>query len=58
MQERDLTPRIWNIIEEHLANATPWEWHLYADGSNHSDNRSGLEWLLDQPELELATALR
>ncbi|MEB6592202.1 DUF4274 domain-containing protein [Pseudomonas asiatica] len=57
MEERDVTPLIWNIIHEHLAAATPWDWHVYADGSNYSDNLPGLKWLLDQPSLELATAL-
>lgn len=57
MEEPDLAPLIWNIIHEHLAAATPWEWHIYADGSNYSGNQQGLKWLLDQPSLELATAL-
>jgi len=57
MEERNVAPLIWNIIHEHLAAATPWDWHVYADGSNYSDNQLGLKWLLDQPSLELATAL-
>jgi len=57
MEERDLTPQICNILQEHFTTTTPWEWHIYADGSNYSDNQQGLKWLLDQPQLELATAL-
>lgn len=57
MEDHNVAPEPWNIVQEHLATATPWEWHVYADGSNYSDNHQGLKWLLDQPSLELATAL-
>jgi hypothetical protein len=57
MEERDTAPLIWAIIRAHLETATTSEWHAYADGSNYSDNQPGLKWLLDQPALELATAL-
>ncbi|AVB19136.1 MULTISPECIES: DUF4274 domain-containing protein [Pseudomonas syringae group] len=57
MEEPDLTPLILDIIREHLESATPADWHAYADGSNYSDNQPGLKWLLDQPSLEVATAL-
>jgi len=57
MEDADTTRLIWNIIREYLESATPAEWHAYADGSNYSDNQPGLRWLLDQPSLELATAL-
>lgn len=57
MDDSDRTLQIWTIIRGYLEAATPMAWHVYADGSNYSDNRPGLLWLLDQPSLELATAL-
>jgi len=57
MEDRDTSRLIWNIIREHLESATSIDWHAYADGSNYTDNQPGLKWLLDQPSLELATAL-
>lgn len=59
MDDQQLDQQIRSIIFEHLQAPTTstWDWHAYADGSNYTDNQPGLKWLLDQPRLELATAL-
>lgn len=49
--------RHWAIIKAYLERATPRQWHLFAARSDYDSNRQDLQWLLDQRNLDHATAL-
>jgi hypothetical protein len=47
----------WEIVRTWLAAATPAQWHLFAARSNYDGNAQALQWLIDRPDLDRATAL-
>ena len=57
MEDSEIGKRAWDIIRAHLESATPAQWHLFAAGSNYDDNALGLRWLIDNPNVDRATAL-
>lgn len=42
---------------EFLKNASPDDWHRYADNHNWDDRLDGLFWIVSQPDCDKATAL-
>ncbi|MGB4811940.1 MAG: DUF4274 domain-containing protein [Methylophilaceae bacterium] len=47
----------WQLIKMYLSSATPEKWHLFAARSNYDSNMKPLQWLIDNPALDRATAL-
>jgi Domain of unknown function (DUF4274) len=42
---------------EFLKNASPDDWHRYADNHNWDERLDGLFWIVSQPDCDMATAL-
>ncbi len=57
MTSEAIESRSWELVRAYLASATPAEWHLFAARSNYDANATALRWLIDQKQLDRATAL-
>lgn len=57
MDDSEIGKKAWEIVRAYLESATPAQWHLFAAGSNYDDNAPGLLWLIDNPNVDRATAL-
>ncbi len=57
MNDAELEQKAWSIVKTYLSNATPEQWHIFSARSNYDDNRKALQWLIDNPKLDKATAL-
>ena len=56
VREKDAEEKTWALIFPYLEQATPEQWHLYAAKSDFDYNALGLQWLIDNPQLDEATA--
>ena len=57
MDNTDIEQQAWQLVQAHLAQATPEQWHVFAARSHYDGNFKGLQWLVDQRDLDRATAL-
>nr|WP_249206122.1 DUF4274 domain-containing protein [Burkholderia cenocepacia] len=48
---------MWDIVRTWLEGATPEQWHRFAARSNYDGNGRALRWLLDNRNVDRATAL-
>jgi len=49
--------QVWDLVHAYLQEATPAQWHIYVARSNYDDNGAALQWLIDNPQIDRATAL-
>lgn len=57
MDEINREQQEWDIVRGYLEQATPAQLHLFAARSNYDGNAQSLCWLIDNPNLDRATAL-
>lgn len=55
--QRDIEARVWELTKDYLRQATPQERHLFVLESNYDGSSSGVRYLVDDPQLDRATAL-
>lgn len=56
MTDDSIEAKSWALVQAYLSSASPEQWHLYAARSNYDGNTRALQWLVDRPELDAATA--
>lgn len=57
MDQTSLEIKEWEITLNYLQSATPAQLHLFVARSNYDGNTQALHWLVDNPDLDRATAL-
>ena len=57
MEQINQQQQEWDNVRRDLEQATPAQWHLFAARSNYDGNDQPLRWLIDNPNLDRATAL-
>ncbi|VWC66525.1 hypothetical protein BLA39750_00211 [Burkholderia lata] len=57
MDDSEIEQKAWEIVRTWLEGATPEQWHRFAARSNYDGNGRALRWLLDNRNIDRATAL-
>lgn len=57
MDDSEIEHKVWVIVRTWLEGATPEQWHRFAARSNYDGNGRALRWLLDNCNIDRATAL-
>ncbi|CAB3761814.1 hypothetical protein GQ57_09445 [Burkholderia sp. MSh2] len=57
MDDPEIEQKAWDIVRTWLEGATPEQWHRFAARSNYDGNDCELRWLLDNRQVDRATAL-